>query len=545
MSVLGWDIGGSNIKICLVSDRRIVEARTHPLELRLASETLPAVLRAVAASVGGSPSAHAVTMTAELSRRFVTKREGVAYVLDAVESAFPDAPVHVFTVDGVFVPAASARRDPLRVAAANWMAAARLASRAHTDTLFVDVGTTTTDVIPIVGGAVVAEGRTDPDRLASGELLYTGAVRTPVEALAPDAVVLGTRYALAAEGFATSGDVHVWRGDLAPGDYACATADGRPSGRTFAGHRLARALCSDRELMDEAAVTALASALAEAQVARIASALARVAARHPSIRTAVVAGLGAFVAARAAQVAGLEVLELSAESSEAASRCAPAAAVALLLDELLSGADRSAVTAPRDVGAGCAAADLVIKIGGGLLAHPDACSRVLEFVAGTRGRALIVPGGGPFADAVREAYGRRAVDDEAAHWMAILAMDQYAELLLSRIDGSVRVETLAGARTAALRGRVPVFAPSRWLREVDPLPHSWEVTSDSVAAWIAGQAGVSTLVLVKPPGATGTLTDAYFAQALPPGVRCEIVTADDLARVFVAAGCVDAPQRAV
>jgi (4-(4-[2-(gamma-L-glutamylamino)ethyl]phenoxymethyl)furan-2-yl)methanamine synthase len=536
MSVFGWDIGGSNTKICLISDGRVVETRTHPFEVRLAPERLPSLLRDAAARVGVA-RAHAVTMTAELSRCFLTKREGVAFVLDAVELAFPGAPVHVFTVDGSFVAPSEARRNPLTVAAANWMAAGRLAARTCRDAVFVDVGTTTTDIVPIVDGAVVPEGRTDPDRLASGELLYTGAVRTPVEALSPDALVLGRRYALAAEAFATSGDVYLWRGDLVEADYAGVTADGRPATREFAGHRLARALCSDRGLMDDAAVTALASALAEAQLARIAEAIARVAARHPSIRTAVIAGRGAFIAARAARLAGLDVLALADVSSEAASRCAPATAVALLLDEMLSGSAGVVVPEARRPDLfGRAAVDVVLKVGGGLLAHPEALSRVLAVVPCARGRVLVVPGGGPFAETVRDAYGRGEIDDETAHWMAILAMDQYAELLRSRVDGGVRVETLDEARAAAARGAVPILAPSRWLREADPLPHSWDVTSDSIAAWVAGEAGAREVILVKPPGATGTLTDPYFEQALPREVRCEIVTADDLARLCVAVG---------
>ena len=108
--------------------------------------------------------------------------------------------------------------------------------------------------------------------------------------------------------------------------------------------------------------------------------------------------------------------------------------------------------------------------------------------------------------------------DAAAHWMAVLAMDQYAELLAAKLPCACRVETLDEARAALSVGRVPVLAPARWLRQADPLPRSWDVTSDSIAAWVAGQAGASTLVLVKAPGATGALVDPYFERALPPGV---------------------------
>jgi probable H4MPT-linked C1 transfer pathway protein len=513
MIALGWDIGGSNTKICRVVDGQVRTAVARPFEVRDAPAELSAVLRAMAAEAGAGSQvdAHAVTMTAELSRVFLTKREGVAFVLDAVESALGPAPVHLFTVHGVFVTLADARRDPLRVASANWMATASLVSRTHPDAVLVDIGTTTTDVIPIVSGAVAAIGATDPERLASGELLYTGAVRTPVEALAPDVCVQGHRYALAAEGFATSSDVHLWRGDLAPGDVTGGTAAGRPPTREAAGHRLARALCADRELMDEAAVTALADALAAAQAERVAAAIRRVAARHSSIRCVVVAGAGAFIAARAARAAGLEVGSLADARGDGASRCAPAAAVALLLEERL----------------GQAGIETVVKVGGSLLEHDGALSAVLD-VLNRASRTLIVPGGGPFADAVRNVYGRGAVDDDAAHWMAVLAMNQYAELLAARMPRGSVVTNLTEARSAIVSGRVPVLAPSLWLRQADPLPHSWDVTSDSIAAWVAGQASASTLILVKPAGATGTLTDAHFERARPAGVECRTVTADQL-----------------
>ena len=134
---------------------------------------------------------HAVTMTAELSQMFRTKRDGVAFVLDAMETAFAGADIDVFTVDGAFVDVAQAMRNPLSVAAANWTATATMVANTFHDGLLIDIGTTTTDIIPIVGGRVVASGRTDPDRLASGELVYTGAVRTAIEAITSEVPLRG------------------------------------------------------------------------------------------------------------------------------------------------------------------------------------------------------------------------------------------------------------------------------------------------------------------------------------------------------------------
>jgi aspartokinase-like uncharacterized kinase len=174
--------------------------------------------------------------------------------------------------------------------------------------------------------------------------------------------------------------------------------------------------------------------------------------------------------------------------------------------------------------------DVVVKVGGGLLADVAALDRALAAVTGlARGRrVLIVPGGGPFAETVRDVDRRIGIPDEAAHWMAVLGMDQYAHLLASRLTHGVVVWNLTDAVTEAERGRLPVLAPSRWLSESDPLPHTWAVTSDSIAAWVAGEAGARDLVLVKPPGATGTLVDPWFHRTVPSTVRVLVVPADDL-----------------
>ena len=339
MSTVGWDIGGVNTKVAHVDRSKVLAVRTRPYETQRDPQALGPLLRELAAEVGAAAATpHAITMTAELSQMFRTKREGVAFVLDAVELTFPSSPVHVFTVGGRFIAPADARRQPLAVAAANWAATALAVAAHHPNALLVDVGSTTTDIVPIVGGAVAAVGRTDPERLVSAELVYTGAVRTPVEAISSHVPLGDSLAGVSAEGFALAGDVHVWRGDLDPTDYTWPTPDGRPALREFAGERLARVVCADREMLDEAAVSRLAEAVSGAQVRSIHAAIERVRERHPSIRVAVVTGLGAFLAAAAAREAQLDVVPLSGELGEAGARCAPAASVALLLERRLAAA---------------------------------------------------------------------------------------------------------------------------------------------------------------------------------------------------------------
>jgi 5-(aminomethyl)-3-furanmethanol phosphate kinase len=176
----------------------------------------------------------------------------------------------------------------------------------------------------------------------------------------------------------------------------------------------------------------------------------------------------------------------------------------------------------------------VVKIGGGLLARADCLGAVLaEVAAATReSPLLVVPGGGPFADTIRDVDRRLGLTDDAAHWMAVLAMDQYAHFLVSRMPSG---ELVVGARDAAAvleARRIPVLAPYRWMREADPLPHSWDVTSDSISAWVAGQVGAPRLVLVKPAGASGAaVLDPCFHRVLSIHVKAETVTADRIAEL--------------
>lgn len=175
----------------------------------------------------------------------------------------------------------------------------------------------------------------------------------------------------------------------------------------------------------------------------------------------------------------------------------------------------------------------VIKVGGGLLARAGAFDRVVDALGAAAGhRILVVSGGGPFADTVRALSRRIELDADTAHWMAILGMEQYAHALAFRVAGARLVEGKQDIAAALANGRVPVLAPFRWLRAVDPLPHSWDVTSDSIAAWIADAVGARRLVLIKPgAGDPGRLVDPYFRHALKPGIEHRVLRVDDVAEL--------------
>jgi aspartokinase-like uncharacterized kinase len=172
--------------------------------------------------------------------------------------------------------------------------------------------------------------------------------------------------------------------------------------------------------------------------------------------------------------------------------------------------------------------DIVVKIGGSLLANTTQLDATLETIARAAcdARLLVVPGGGPFADTVRDIDRRIGLPDTTAHWMAVLSMDQYGHLLAWRLQDAMLIWEPSEITAAHQKGRVPVLAPSRWLREMDPLPHTWDVTSDSIAAWVAGAVAAVRLVLIKP--VSGAAVDPHFPRALPEGIQYLIVAADQL-----------------
>ncbi len=235
-AVLGLDIGGANLKAAHVNGA----ARLHPFALWKNPQGLVPALQAL---LHGLPDADtlAVTMTGELCDCFETRRHGVLHILDAVAAVAGKRRLRVWRNDGQLIDLSAARAAPLPIAAANWLALATYAGRftASGPALLIDVGSTTTDLVPLADGRPVPRGRTDPERLRNHELLYAGVRRTPICAL------LGTGGA--AELFATTLDVFLTLGAVSEDKADLDTADGRPATRAAAHARLARMLCADAE----------------------------------------------------------------------------------------------------------------------------------------------------------------------------------------------------------------------------------------------------------------------------------------------------------
>jgi (4-(4-[2-(gamma-L-glutamylamino)ethyl]phenoxymethyl)furan-2-yl)methanamine synthase len=287
--VLGLDIGGANLKAATPDGR----AAAVPFPLWKQPDSLPATLAELVARFPDAGEL-AVTMTGELCDCFPTKRDGVRHILAAVEAAFPGCRIGVWSTAGRFLSVGAANADHMKVAAANWHGLATYAGRFAPEgtAILIDTGSTTTDVIPLVDGAPRPVGRTDPERLRSGELVYTGVRRTPICALLGPAV--------AAEFFATAHDSHVLLGHLPEEPDNRSTADGRPMTRENARARLSRMLGGDPHLTAEPEALDLARRAFVAQRAAIAGGIRRVVDRLPRPpRAVLLSGSGAFLAGAA------------------------------------------------------------------------------------------------------------------------------------------------------------------------------------------------------------------------------------------------------
>lgn len=294
--VVGLDIGGANLKAAH-SDG---PCRSKPFAIWQSPEDLAQELRSLIED--WLPCrALAVTMTAELADCFATKADGVDRILASVETLAGDIPVSVWQTGGEFISPEFAREFPLLTAAANWHALATFAGRMTPagQSLLIDVGTTTCDIIPIENGVPMPTGRTDVQRLQSGELVYSGVRRTPLCAVA-HSVPLGEGYVqLAAELFATMLDVYLLTGDIGADDSDCDTANGRAATAELAHDRLARAVCGDRMEVPLDEVQAIAKFLADVQQQRLTGALTRVlSAANGPVESVLIAGSGSFLAKR-------------------------------------------------------------------------------------------------------------------------------------------------------------------------------------------------------------------------------------------------------
>lgn len=335
----GYDVGGAHLKVALSEAGRVVAVEQIACPLWRGLDRLDAALAQVAPLVARAGQ-HAVTMTGELCELFPDRRSGVAAILDRLAVLHPGKMLIWMGPRG-FGGVEDARRDPMSVASTNFLASATLVARRMPDALLIDMGSTTTDIIPIVASKPQPRGLTDGERLRSGELVYSGLTRTNVTAVARRATLHGCKQRLAAGGFATMADVRRILGEL-PGDVdQHDTADGRGKSVEESVARFARVFGHDGADATMENWCEAAGQIAQEQMSEISHAISTVLGRDDRLNNApvVAAGIGAAEIEALAKSLGRpscrfgDLANVKPGCSEWATRCAPAVAVALLADE--------------------------------------------------------------------------------------------------------------------------------------------------------------------------------------------------------------------
>lgn len=339
---IGWDLGGVHVKAALVVDGRVAAAVQVPCPLWQGVAALDASLKALP-DWARDDARHAVTMTGELTDCFPDRTAGVAALSDWAAGHLT-GPVQIYAGRSGFVPPGEAAASAADIASANWHATAALVGALVPEALLVDVGSTTADLIPIVGGRPAGTGYSDAERLETGELVYTGVVRTPLIGLADHAPFLGRRTRLMTETFAHAADVYRILGDLPEEADQQGTGDRKGKSVPESQTRLARIVGRDLGEGSPEAWTALAAHFAEVQLRLLHDAAAVLLSRPdmPAAAPVVTCGAGAFVGTRLAARLGRKPLGLAdllaprigaVEAPSWISTCGPAVAVGLIAED--------------------------------------------------------------------------------------------------------------------------------------------------------------------------------------------------------------------
>jgi probable H4MPT-linked C1 transfer pathway protein len=336
-AVIGWDIGGAHLKAVQVDSTGqvlAVEQIYCPLwrglhELDRAFDGILSRLQA---------PQHAVTMTGELADFFINRHDGVQHIAAFAQQKLGDK-VQFYAAKNGFIPLQKVATHTVNIASMNWFASVQLLATHLPQALFVDVGSTTTDIAIINQHHAQVQGFNDAARMQADELVYTGVVRTPLMALAQKIEFNGKLTHVAAEHFATTADIYMLTGDLSAEKNMSETADGAEKTIDASARRIARMVGMDSADADLTAWVALANAFKQDQLNQVRLAVSHQLARiNPMEKLTLVAcGAGEFLAREIAQQLGLHFLSVTdfieaenIETQNNAAVCFPAFAVAQL-----------------------------------------------------------------------------------------------------------------------------------------------------------------------------------------------------------------------
>ncbi len=323
--ILGLDIGGANTKIA--SSNGYARSIYFPI---WKGKDLGGLLKDEIYRL--EPEAVGVTLTCELADSFLSRKEGVLHISGIISDLLPEA--YFFAIDGRFYDPVFLRSHPEMFFASNWLASSMFLGAEFEDLIFVDMGSTTTDIIPILSGKPRA-ALTDLERLKRGELIYTGILRTNVATVVDRVLVDGIPCRIASEYFAIMADVYLVLGKIGREKYTCDTpnpyASGGGKSREEASRRLARLVCSDVEELGMDRIIEIARYIASSQKNEIKDAISSIYHRY-GVDLVVCGGTGEFLIREVAEELGLESISLSRRYSREISDVFPAYAISKMLE---------------------------------------------------------------------------------------------------------------------------------------------------------------------------------------------------------------------
>ena len=340
MKIAGFDIGGANTDLAVIDfeegDIKNIEVDFEYLPMWSNNDDLSQVLIELIEKICPVSEIDAVgiSMTAELVDAYDTKKDGVLDVVRKCEETF-DCPIAYVGVDGM-LSKSEIEKTPLKAAAANWIATAQIATLISDNCIFIDTGSTTTDIIPIKDGMECAIGKSDFDRSATGELVYTGTLRTNLASFLDKVELNGKQYRVASELFAQTADVYMVLDLITEKDYICDTFDGEGKSKIYCARRIARVVCADLEMLSMDEIVEMCKFIHQKQVEQIADGLKQVH-KTQGLDLIVTTGLGKDILdKKAAEFLGLEVKSMGDILTDDECTVAPAVGTAVIMEKYLS-----------------------------------------------------------------------------------------------------------------------------------------------------------------------------------------------------------------
>ena len=366
--ILGWDIGGAHVKVALASGQTVFQVEQLSCPLWKGIDELSKCIESVSDLFDTKECEHAVTMTGELVDHFSDRQQGVLGIVNEMSNKLQPSKVKFYAGKEGFVDKPQALINYQKIASANWLASAHYTADKVANALFVDIGSTTTDIVAIQDNQVVYSGYSDQERLISKELVYCGVVRTPIFAICNSALIKNLQVPIINEYFANTADVYRLTEELAKHADLNDTLDGRDKDKMASAVRLARMFANDakpNELGELELWRNVAKQVRSAQIQMVKDACRhQCMKKNVSLTTPIIgAGVGRFLIKDIAQLLGREYIDFETlfeietsndglsdgmgdglsdgmgdESSNGFSvgDCAPAAAVACLASSSLS-----------------------------------------------------------------------------------------------------------------------------------------------------------------------------------------------------------------